>query len=209
VLGTKGLVRHIVTFVGQEAHAGSTPMNQRRDALAAAAKLALEVRTIAGRHPDAVCTIGSVKTLPGIATAVVGRCELTLDQRDLDADVLAEMLSEARAASERFAAEEGCTVEWQRIFGVEPVAFHPELVALCEEAVIETAGKSHRMPSGPLHDGVEVMRAGIPAAMMFVQSLRGISHNRIEDTKREHLAMSVIAFDRLAGKAMEWVAKTG
>src|SRR5204863_951291 len=97
VLGTKGVERHIVTFHGQEAHSGSTPMNVRRDALAAAAKLALEIRTIATRHPDAVCTIGSMKTFPGIVTAVVGRCEATLDQRDLDAAILARMFSEAQA----------------------------------------------------------------------------------------------------------------
>src|SRR5271167_4444448 len=102
VLGTKGVQRHLVTFHGQEAHSGSTPMNARRDALAAAAKLALAIRDIARKHPDAVCTMGSVKTFPGIVTAVVGRCEATLDQRDLDAAILARMYSEAREASERF-----------------------------------------------------------------------------------------------------------
>src|ERR1700678_2231341 len=111
VLGTKGVERHAIAFYGQEAHSGSTPMTARRDALAAAAKLALEIRTIAGRHPDAVCTIGSVKTFPGIVTAVVGRCELTLDQRDLNADVLATMYRQAQERSTQFAEEEGCTVE--------------------------------------------------------------------------------------------------
>ena len=100
VLGTKGVERHAITFHGQEAHSGSTPMGVRRDALAAAAKLALEIRPIARKYPDAVATMGSVKTFPGIVTAVVGRCETTLDMRDLDAEVLASMLSEARAASE-------------------------------------------------------------------------------------------------------------
>src|SRR5271170_3376867 len=100
VLGTKGVERHAITFLGQEAHSGSTPMKVRRDALAAAAKLALEIRPIARKHPDAVCTMGSVKTFPGIVTAVVGRCETTLDQRDLDAGVLAQMYREAKAASE-------------------------------------------------------------------------------------------------------------
>src|ERR1035438_1130056 len=91
VLGTKGVERHAITFHGQEAHSGSTPMNARRDALAAAAKLALEIRDIARKHPDAVCTMGSVKTFPGIVTAVVGRCETTLDQRDLDPEILERM----------------------------------------------------------------------------------------------------------------------
>jgi N-carbamoyl-L-amino-acid hydrolase len=207
VLGTKGVERHAITFLGQEAHSGSTPMKVRRDALAAAAKLALEIRTIAGRHPDAVSTMGSVKTFPGIVTAVVGRCEVTLDQRDLDAAVLARMYREAKEASERFAAEEKCSVEWARIWNIEPVPFHAELIGFCDEAVREVAGASHRLPSGPLHDAAEVSRAGIPVVMMFVQSLGGISHNKIEDTREEHLELSVLALDRLAAKTAAWMER--
>jgi len=207
VLGTKGVERHNITFHGQEAHSGSTPMNARRDALAAAAKLALEIRSIAKKHPDAVCTVGSVKTFPGIVTAVVGRCEVTLDQRDLDAGVLAQMYREAQEASQRFAAEEYCTVNWSRLWNIEPIAFHPHLLDLCEEAIHETSGSRHRMPSGPLHDAAEVCRAGIPTVMMFVQSLRGISHNKIEDTREEHLETSVVALDRLASRTMDWILR--
>jgi hydantoinase/carbamoylase family amidase len=205
VLGTKGVERHAVTFFGQEAHSGSTPMNARHDALAAAAKLALEIRSIAGKHKDAVCTMGSVKTFPGIVTAVVGRCETTLDQRDLDAPILAGMYREAKEASQRFAREEKCTVEWSRIWSIEPIAFHPALLGFCEESVRDVAGAVHRLPSGPLHDAAEVARAGIPTVMMFVQSLGGISHNKIEDTREEHLEMSVKALDRLATKAARWI----
>ncbi|NYF80079.1 Zn-dependent hydrolase [Granulicella arctica] len=205
VLGTKGVERHSIVFKGQEAHSGSTPMADRRDALAAAARLALEIRTIAGRHPDAVCTMGSVKTFPGIVTAVVGRCEVTLDQRDLDAKVLATLLREAQEASQRFAAEERCSVEWSKIWSIEPIPFHPQLIELCEEAIRETVSTVHRLPSGPLHDAAEVSRAGIPTVMMFVQSLNGISHNKIEDTSAEHLALAVTAFDRLATKTLQWM----
>jgi len=207
VLGTKGVERHTITFLGQEAHSGSTPMNARRDALAAAAKLALEIRAIAKKHEDAVCTIGSLKTFPGIVTAVVGRCEVTLDQRDLDARVLAQMYREAHESSQRFATEEKCTVSWSRLWNIEPVPFHPHLLDLCEQAVKEVSGASHRMPSGPLHDAAEVSRAGIPTVMMFVQSLNGISHNKIEDTNEEHLEMSVVALDRLATKTMDWIVQ--
>ena len=207
VLGTKGVERHIIVFTGQEAHSGSTPMDARRDALAAAAKLALDIRAIAKKHHDAVCTVGSLKTFPGIVTAVVGRCEVTLDQRDLDAGILAEMYQEAQEASRRFALEEKCTVEWSRLWNIEPVPFHPALLDLCEQAVRETAGTSHRMPSGPLPDAAEVSRSGIPTVMMFVQSLHGISHNKIEDTKEEHLEMSVAALDRLATKTVDWVLR--
>ena len=205
VLGTKGVERHLVTFHGQEAHSGSTPMNARRDALAGAAKLALEIRPIAKKRPDAVCTMGSVKTFPGIVTAVVGRCEATLDQRDLDAKVLADMYCEAQKKSRQFAEEEGCTVEWSRIWNIAPEPFHPKLIGFCEDAIRETVGKVHRLPSGPLHDAAEVSRSGIPTTMMFVQSLRGISHNKIEDTREEHLERAVTAFDRLVHKTMEWI----
>jgi N-carbamoyl-L-amino-acid hydrolase len=205
VVGTKGVERHAVTFFGQEAHSGSTPMHLRRDALAAAAKLALEIRPIATRHKDAVCTIGSVKTFPGIVTAVVGRCETTLDQRDLDPGILAAMHREAVEASKRFAHEENCTVEWSRIWNIEPVPFHPELIELCREAIREVAGEAPCLPSGPLHDAAEVSRAGIPTVMMFVQSLGGISHNKIEDTKEEYIELSVIALDRLATKTVAWI----
>jgi beta-ureidopropionase / N-carbamoyl-L-amino-acid hydrolase len=205
VLGTKGVERHAITFFGQEAHSGSTPMNARKDALASAAKLALEIRTIAKKHPDSVCTMGSLKTFPGIVTAVVGRAEATLDQRDLDAAILAQMYHDAREASERFAREENCTVEWSKIWSIEPVPFHPELIGFCEEAINETSGTVKRLPSGPLHDAAEVARAGIPTVMMFTQSLRGISHNKIEDTREEHLEQAVVAFDKLASKAAAWI----
>jgi N-carbamoyl-L-amino-acid hydrolase len=205
VLGTKGVERHAITFHGQEAHSGSTPMKARHDALAAGAKLALEIRPIAMKYPDAVCTIGSVKTFPGIVTAVVGRCEATLDQRDLNAEVLAAMYREAQDKSEQFAREEGCTVEWSRIWNIAPEPFHPALVSLCEEAIRETAGRSHRLPSGPLHDAAEVSRAGIPTTMLFVQSLKGISHNKIEDTQEDHLELAITAFDKLASKTIDWI----
>jgi N-carbamoyl-L-amino-acid hydrolase len=138
-------------------------------------------------------------------TAVVGRCEATLDQRDLDAGVLTEMYHEARQKSIQFAAEEGCTVEWSRIWNIAPEPFHPRMIELCEEAIRETIGRSHRMPSGPLHDAAEVSRAGIPTVMMFVQSLQGISHNKIEDTREEHLKVAIEAFDKLASKTMAWI----
>jgi N-carbamoyl-L-amino-acid hydrolase len=207
VLGTKGVERWSITFHGQEAHSGSTPMEVRRDALAACAKLALEIRPIARKHPNSVATMGSVKTFPGIVTAVVGRCEATLDMRDLDANVLAAMLRDAREASERFASEERCTVEWSKIWSIDPIPFHPELIQLCEKAILDTAGTSEQLPSGPLHDAAEVARLGIPTVMMFVQSLNGLSHNRAEDTKREHIQQAVVAMNRLAESAMDWILR--
>src|SRR6266478_1351991 len=206
VLGTFGVERHAITFHGQAAHSGSTPMNVRKDAFLAAAKMSPEIYRIAATH-GGVCTIGSCTTKPGIVTSVVEECRITLDQRHLDATALARMLQEAKEASERFAKEGNIKVLWERLWQIEPVLFNKDLVSLCSEAITETCGKAHRLPSGPLHDAAEVARAGVPTVMMFVQSLHGISHNKIEDTKEEHLELCVTAFDKLADKAMQHIVK--
>jgi hydantoinase/carbamoylase family amidase len=207
VLGTFGVERHQITFRGQAAHAGSTPMDKRRDALGGAAKLALEIREIAKRTGDgAVCTVGSCVTKPGIVTSVVETCTVLLDQRHLDAGKLASMLAEAKDASRQFADEEDVDVEWERFWAIEPILFDEELIALADEAVNEVAGQSHHLPSGPLHDAAEVSRAGVPTVMLFVQSLRGLSHTKLEDTKPEHLELAVQALDRLASKTIEKLA---
>jgi hydantoinase/carbamoylase family amidase len=204
VLGTFGVERHAINFHGQAAHSGSTPMNRRKDAFLAAAKMSPEIYRITERN-GGVCTIGWCLTKPGIVTSVVEDCRIALDQRHLDAQSLARMLKEAKEASERFAAEGNVTVYWDRLWQIEPVLFNHDLIALCDEAISETCGTTYRLPSGPLHDAAEVARAGIPTIMMFVQSLHGISHNKIEDTKEEHLEMAVTAFDKLAEKAMQWL----
>ena len=204
VLGTFGVERHQITWRGQAAHAGSTPMDKRRDALAGAAKLALEIRPIAAQvGAGAVCTSGGVVTKPGIVTSVVETAEQLLDQRHLDADSLAELLRLAKEASERFAQEEDLEVEWERIWSIEPILFDAELIELADESIREVAGTSHRLPSGPLHDAAEVARAGIPTVMLFVQSLRGLSHTKLEDTKPEHLELAVEALDRLTTKTLD------
>ncbi len=207
VLGTYGVERWRITWTGQAAHAGSTPMDKRRDALAGAAKLALEIREIAARVGDgAVCTSGGVTCRPGIVTSVVETAEQLLDQRHLDAASLAALRRQAQEASERFAQEEQLDVSWERIWEIEPILFDAALIDLCDEACREVAGISHRLPSGPLHDAAEVCRAGVPTVMMFVQSLRGLSHTKLEDTKPEHLELSVEALDRLAAATIARVA---
>ncbi len=237
VLGTFGVERHAITFHGQAAHSGSTPMNRRKDAFLAAAQMSSEIYKIAERsriNPEAkvqspesgsahlsktldlrlvtldseiggVCTIGSCTTKPGIVTSVVEECRITLDQRHLDAPALARMLQEAKEASERFAKEGNVRVSWERLWQIAPRPFNNDLINLCDESIRETCGKVHRLPSGPLHDAAEVAAAGVPTVMMFVQSLHGISHNKIEDTKEEHLELCVTAFDKLAEKAIRWL----
>jgi allantoate deiminase len=208
VLGTFGVERHVLRFVGQAAHSGSTPIPMRRDAFLAAAQSALAFRDIARRHtkPDArvVCTVGTVNVEPGIVTAVPGVCEISLDQRALDADVLAHMLADARAASWIAASENNVQVEWRRIWSIEPRPFDARLIELCAEAVQEVTGEAPRLPSGPLHDAAEMV-PHMPVVMMFAYSSNGLSHCKEEDTPEPHLEKTIDAFLRLVEKTVSTV----
>lgn len=204
VLGTFGVERHMVRFRGQHAHSGSTPMDVRRDAFLAAAKSALAFRDDAAARDDVRATTGIVNVSPAIVTAFNGFCESSLDQRALDADVLADMLEKARAASEKAAEEEGVEVEWERVWRIEPRPFDERMIELADEAVREVAGASHRLPSGPLHDAAE-MAPLMPTVMLFVKSLRGLSHTKEEDTPEEDIELSVQAVHKLAQKTLQWV----
>jgi len=205
VLGTFGVERHLLRFTGQAAHSGSTPIPMRRDAFLAAAESALAFRDIAIRHttPAArvVCTVGTVKTEPGIVTAVPGVCEISLDQRALDAAVLAEMLDDARAAAAAAAKSNNVTVEWKRIWQIDPRPFDPRLIQLCSEAVREVTGDAPLLPSGPLHDAAEMV-PHMPVVMMFAYSSNGLSHCKEEDTPEPHLEKTITAFLRLVEKTV-------
>jgi allantoate deiminase len=205
VLGTFGVERHAVRFTGQHAHSGSTPMEVRRDAFIGAARSAIEFRDDAARRDDVRATTGFVNVSPAIVTAFNGWCEMSLDQRALDADVLADMLEVAKGNSERVAREEGCEVEWERLWQIEPILFNDELIGLAEEAVNEVAGRSHRLPSGPLHDAAS-MAPLMPTVMLFVKSLRGLSHTKDEDTPEDDLELSVQALHRLALSTIDWAS---
>jgi acetylornithine deacetylase/succinyl-diaminopimelate desuccinylase-like protein len=148
-------------------------------------------------------TTGFVNVSPAIVTAFNGWCETSLDQRALDEEVLLDMLRKAKEASEQVAEEEGVTVEWERLWQIEPIPFNDELIDLADEAINEVAGESHRLPSGPLHDAAEMARI-MPTVMLFVKSLRGLSHTKDEDTPEEDLELSVRALHRLAQKTMQW-----
>ena len=203
VLGTFGVERHAVRFTGQHAHSGSTPMNVRKDAFIAAARSAIEFRDDAAGRDDVRATTGFVNVSPAIVTAFNGWCEMSLDQRALDPDVLANMLDTAQAATERIAFEEGVSVEWERLWRIEPIPFDDGLIELADEAINEVAGTSHRLPSGPLHDAAEMARL-MPTVMIFVKSLRGLSHTKDEDTPEEDLELSVQTLHRLTEKTIAW-----
>ena len=201
VLGTFGVERHAVTFTGQHAHAGSTPMDVRQDAFLAAARSALAFRDDAARREDVRATTGNVTVSPGIVTAFNGTCTITLDQRALDAGVLADMLATAKADAERIAGEEGCTVAWERIWQIEPLPFDEALIDLADEVIADIAGTSHRLPSGPLHDAAEMARV-VPTVMVFTRSLRGLSHTKDEDTPEPDLEASVRVLHELTRRTV-------
>ena len=205
VLGTFGVERHVLRFTGQAAHSGSTPIPMRRDAFLAAAESALAFREIAKSHttPEArvVCTVGTVKVEPGIVTAIPGACEVSLDQRALDAPVLASMLKDAREAASRAARNNNVSVEWRQVWRIDPRPFDPRLIELCAEAVREVTGEAPHMPSGPLHDAAEMV-PHMPVVMMFAYSSNGLSHCKEEDTPEPHLEKSITAFLRLVEKAV-------
>jgi allantoate deiminase len=203
VIGTFGVERHLLRFAGQAAHSGSTPIPMRKDAFLAAAESALAFRDIARKHttPQArvVCTVGTVKVEPGIVTAVPGVCEISLDQRALDAEVLAQMLADARAASWTIAAQNNVSVEWKKIWSIEPRPFDAELIRMCASAVQEVTGDAPQLPSGPLHDAAEMV-PHMPVVMLFAYSANGLSHCKEEDTPEEHLEKAIEAFLLLVRK---------
>jgi N-carbamoyl-L-amino-acid hydrolase len=210
VLGTFGLERNMVRFAGQVAHSGATPIALRRDAFLAAASTALECREIARRHsrPGAgvVCTVGVVKVEPGFVTAIPGIAEISIDQRALDAKVLAAMFREAQEAARRFAEENRVSVEWKHLWRIDPRPFDPELLKLCEESVREVTGDAPRLPSGPLHDAAEMV-PHMPVVMLFAYSSKGLSHCKEEDTPEEHLEKAIRAFLLLVDKTVAHAAR--
>jgi hydantoinase/carbamoylase family amidase len=201
VSGTFGDERYLIQFSGQAAHAGSTPMRLRRDTLAAAATAALAIREVGIRH-EGVTTVGSMRSEPGVITAIAGETEMMLDLRHLDADSLATMLRECLEACERAAAEFDCTVEARRVFGATPTPFHPDLVAIARDAVAEAGGDDGEpIPSGPLHDATEIGRL-VPTVMIFAQSDPPVSHTEVEDSTEEALKIAIEAYGLTVGKAL-------
>jgi N-carbamoyl-L-amino-acid hydrolase len=204
VLGTFGVERHLAVFTGQAAHAGATPMEQRRDSFAAAAAAALEIREIGLRH-DGVCTVGGATSEPGVVTAVAGRTAMLLDQRSLDPGELATMLDEARAACERAAADQGCEVVLEHLWRIPPIPFDDRLIAAARSAVIEAGGQDTAIPSGPLHDAAEMARL-IPTVMVFSKSSPPVSHTKEEDTPEADLRVAIEAYGQTVAAALELAA---
>jgi len=196
-----GVERHLVTFTGQAAHAGSAPIPLRRDSLAAASRAALSIRESAITH-GGVATVGGMRSTPGIITAVAGVTEMQLDQRHVDAGQLAVMLEDAHQSCADAAAEFGCTIEMRNLLSAAPTVFDPALIDLVRSSVEELCGRDvEPIPSGPLHDATEIGRV-VPTAMIFAQSDPPISHAAIEDSPNAALAAAVDAYGRVVERLL-------
>ncbi len=192
VSGTFGVERHSFAFQGQSSHAGTTPMELRRDAGLAAARTALAVDRIARDH-DGIGTAGALRLEPGIPTAVPGHAELLVDLRHAEAGRLAAMLDETRGAAQSAAADSGCRVSETPVWRIDPIPFDERLVA--------ASGQARVLASGALHDAAEMARH-VPTAMLFTPSGGGLSHTPGEDTPEADLETAIHAFGRLAARVI-------
>jgi N-carbamoyl-L-amino-acid hydrolase len=207
VLGTMGVERHMLRFIGQAAHSGAAPIHLRKDAFLAAAEFAIACRDISTRHsgPEprtrVVATCGVVNNHPNFVTAVPGSTEISIDMRALDAGVLAQMFAEAQEAARVAAERHLVEVVWTRIWDIPPRLFDPTLLRFVRESITEVIGHAVELPSGPLHDAAEMVPL-VPTAMLFALSSPGISHTRLEDTPEEALDVSIQAFLRTVDKTV-------
>jgi allantoate deiminase len=206
VAGTVGVERHRVTFHGQAAHSGATPMDTRRDAFLAAARTALAVRDSAVRH-QGVATVGYAALRPGVVTVIPGTAAIVIDQRHPQAGPLRAMLGDARHASREAAAAENCTVTWEPVFRVSPQPFAANLVTIVRQACAELTGQERELPSWALHDATS-MATVAPAAMLFTSSTGGLSHTREEDTPEDHLRLGVMGFHRAVCEVISRVGQS-
>lgn len=200
--GAVGVERLRVVFVGQAAHAGTTPLPLRRDAGAAAARLALAARSAASAS-GGLATAGALRLEPGIVTAVAGRAELLLDLRHERQEPLAALRAAVEAAAREIAAEERVEVAIEDVWATPAVPFDERLVGVLEKAA---GGATPSLVSGALHDSVAVARAGVPAAMLFVRSIGGISHNKVEDSAEDDLVAALDAYAAAVAAAARVIA---
>jgi len=185
-----GIKSFRVTFHGQANHAGTTPMNMRHDAGAAAlvfgADLQSKLRAIAG--PDSVWNVGSARFAPGAANVVPAEAELTVQMRDTSADILAKLEAVMREAAQAAAEQHKVTIDITPTQQTAPSAMDPKLAGLIERAAAELGISHVTLPSGAGHDAM-IMARHLPAAMLFVPSIGGRSHHISEDTSEADIIM--------------------
>ena len=187
VTGVQGISWTEVTLDGQSNHAGTTPMPLRRDAGLAACRIAAEVRDLAHDIGDSqVGTVGSISLAPNLVNVIAGSATMTVDLRNTSEGMLLHAEDRLDEIVERVARSERLGASMRRTARFAPVEFHPAVVGLVEDCAA-AAGLSHRrMPSGAGHDAQMLARV-CPAAMIFVPSFDGVSHNPAEHTAPEDI----------------------
>jgi allantoate deiminase len=171
-----GQSRLTVTFTGSANHAGTTPMDARRDALAGAAEWITAVEALAHRTPGLVATVGRLVARPGTTNVVAGLCQASLDVRHASDDMRATAVEALRHTSQQIAARRQLTVQWDSHLDQRSVAMSPTLVTALERAVAARGVPVHRLDSGAGHDAM-ILADRMPAAMLFLRSPRAISHH--------------------------------
>lgn len=187
VTGVQGISWQEVTIEGQSNHAGTTPMNMRRDPAYVASNIAVFLRELATRFGGhQVCTVGKIDLFPNLINVVPQRAVLTLDIRNTDKNKLKEAEAEVKTHLARLATEEGVTITTRPLAQFEPVEFDEHVVKLVSDIATQQGNTVSRLPSGAGHDAQMLARI-CPAAMIFVPSVNGISHNPAEFTSPEEL----------------------
>jgi N-carbamoyl-L-amino-acid hydrolase len=177
-----------VVLTGQDSHAGPTPMRLRRDAMAACAKITLEINRIANQYPDnARGTVGFVQVKPNSRNVVPGEVRMSIDLRSAEAATLDAMVADFRASAAAAAAEARCEIAIEQVVDFPPCHFAPECVEAVREAAASLGFGAMDIISGAGHDAVYVNRRA-PAAMIFVPCKGGLSHNELESADPAHLA---------------------
>jgi allantoate deiminase len=178
------------TFSGQANHAGTTPMNLRHDALAAAAEWIVGVENLAGRTPGMVATVGFVDAKPGATNVIPGEARATLDVRHASDRARTEALDELIRQAESIAARRGMAVTWRMLLAQNAVAMDPFLTQQIERAIQKAGCDVHRMASGAGHDAM-ILAEKIPAAMIFLRTPGGISHDPSESVHVDDVAKAL------------------
>jgi hydantoinase/carbamoylase family amidase len=185
VTAITGVVLYRVRLVGQANHAGTTPMAFRRDAFAGAARAALVLRDAARARSDLVATVGKITVEPGGANVVPGAATLTVDARSATATGFAVIQDLVRGTFERIAVEEGLEVELEVLSAVEPTDLDAGLRAVLADAAEREGASAVELPSGAGHDTM-MLAPHVPAAILFVPSVGGVSHSPDELTSKRH-----------------------
>ena len=188
VTGVQGISWTEVTVTGQSAHAGTTPMQSRHDAMAVAARIIHEVRLIAGyRGAPQVATVGMLEVTPNLVNVVPSKVVFSIDLRNTDEERLKDAEAQVFAACRAFASDEGCDVELRTLARFEPVEFDGAMIDLVEATALRLGHSTKRMPSGAGHDAQMLARV-CPTSMVFVPSVDGLSHNIAEYTAPDDIA---------------------